>query len=148
MSQWWKFIVLHWCFWHDQVGKKEAGKYSCFCLVLLWVLQSYSCLINIVIFHTLYHVNSPLWEKVIVEIYCPRNHSLVYWHEMRCKYKMIKTLWTPNIFLSARLPHRCSRSCRPHPFKLEITWINCKAKTGWPILWWSSWTEGRKSKAL
>lgn len=56
---------------------------------------------------------------------------------------MIKTQWTLCVFFS--LPAVLTATgC----IRLEITWINCTMKMGWPILWRSSWTVehgGRKS---
>lgn len=78
----------------------------------------------------------------IGQSFLPPTEAHMHWiYETQSKYNTIKVLWTDNVFLSAWLSHHCSHSCYPLPFMLEITWINCKAKAGWPILWWSSWTE-------
>lgn len=47
------------------------------------------------------------------------------------------TTWLKSSLSSSLLQSQLHRL----PFQLEITWINCEVKTGWPIWWWSCWTE-------
>lgn len=77
--------------------------------------------------------------------------SLLYLHESQREHDAIKLLRPDYVFLSRFAFSHCSHSCYPLPFNLGITWINCEAKTGWPILWWSAWAEmctGRKAASF
>lgn len=84
---------------------------------------------------SLHHANSPLWACGVTTIrLCCYSKSLITSSARSRSFGRFT-------YLSACLSYHCSHSCYPPLFNSEITWINCKAKTGWPILWWSSWTE-------
>lgn len=89
--------------------------------------------------HAIAHCGHVGWQQS--DCVATVNHSLLHQHDQG-------PLDVLHLSLSACLSYHCSHSCYPPLFNSEITWINCKAKTGWPILWWSSWTEkGERERA-